>query len=332
MTNNKYSPEERIFSVILALVSSPFGLTREQLLSSVQGYAAFYKVGEDNASLARKFERDKDQIRSLGIPIEVIDSPGNSGNNQLSRYRIQKTSLQIPENFHFSDEELNLLRSAALAWSETSLSSQSKQALIKLEAQGAKIDYSNLGIAPKVFIKDASAQIIHKAIHDGNSLKFHYQKPNTDLNDLRTVTPFQLHRADTRWHLIAFDHDRQDWRVFLMSRIISKPKPVAKIQLEDSEFNASADVLKVLEQLQELQRSQKAEIRLKNDSMALNRLSSRAKEVIVKNVTTVVLETLDYQALAVELVPYAHDIVSLKPEILENNYRQILQTIIEQHG
>ena len=66
--------EERLFSLVLALIATEIGLTKSDILSTVQGYRHRYVVGGDNASLERQFERDKDDIRDLGIPLETIES------------------------------------------------------------------------------------------------------------------------------------------------------------------------------------------------------------------------------------------------------------------
>ena len=77
--------EERLFSLVLALLATENGLTKAEILETVQGYRQRYKVGDENANLERQFERDKDDIRDLGVPLETIDSPGDAGNNQTLR-------------------------------------------------------------------------------------------------------------------------------------------------------------------------------------------------------------------------------------------------------
>jgi proteasome accessory factor B len=69
--------EERLFSLVLALLATESGLTKNEILSTVQGYRQKFRAGGgDNANLERQFERDKDDIRDLGVPLETIDSPG----------------------------------------------------------------------------------------------------------------------------------------------------------------------------------------------------------------------------------------------------------------
>jgi len=82
--------EERLFSLVLALLATENGLTKSEILSTVQGYRQRYESHGDNSSLERQFERDKDDIRELGVPLETVEAPEASGNNQLLRYRSRK--------------------------------------------------------------------------------------------------------------------------------------------------------------------------------------------------------------------------------------------------
>ncbi|WP_423278710.1 hypothetical protein, partial [Escherichia coli] len=63
MDASAVSVEERLFSLVLALLASEQGLGKAEILSTVQGYRQRYVHGGDNASLDRQFERDKDDIR-----------------------------------------------------------------------------------------------------------------------------------------------------------------------------------------------------------------------------------------------------------------------------
>ena len=88
--------EERLFSLVLALLATDAGLTKNEILSTVQGYRQKYSHSGDNANLERQFERDKDDIRDLGVPLETIESPGQAGNNQNLRYRIPRGTYELP--------------------------------------------------------------------------------------------------------------------------------------------------------------------------------------------------------------------------------------------
>ena len=68
----KVPVEERLFSLVLALLATENGLTKNEILSTVQGYRQSFDRSGDNANLERKFERDKDDIRELGVPLETV--------------------------------------------------------------------------------------------------------------------------------------------------------------------------------------------------------------------------------------------------------------------
>ena len=115
------SNEERLFSLVLALLATETGLTKADVLSSVQGYRQRYRPGGDNASLERQFERDKEDVRDLGVPLESIELPADQGASQYTRYRIPKGQYDLPADVTFTPQEIALLDLAALAWREGSL-------------------------------------------------------------------------------------------------------------------------------------------------------------------------------------------------------------------
>ncbi len=123
------SNEERLFSLVLALLATETGLTKADVLSSVQGYRQRYRPGGNNASLERQFERDKEDVRDLGVPLESIELPADQGASQYTRYRIPKGAYDLPADVTFTPQEIALLNLAALAWREGSLSGESRRAL-----------------------------------------------------------------------------------------------------------------------------------------------------------------------------------------------------------
>lgn len=321
--------EQRVFSLLLALVASPQGLTKRELLSSVHGYAQRYQHGVTDPALERQFERDKDQVRSLGIPIETIDSPGEAENNQLTRYRISKDLLEIPPQVRFTAEELALLRAASLAWSESSLSVTSRQAAMKLQSLGAGIETQHLGAAPRLEIPEPAAPALQAAIDQGKIVRFDYQLPDRDQPLERRVAPLRLHRADGRWHLVSWDLERDDDRVFLLSRITSE------VIIERQSFDAGLreHVDRVVDELLSLKERQRAIIDVRRGSIAEARLSPRStvREISDDRQARLVLGTLDPRSLAEELSGYGSDVSVDSPPRLRDEVLEILARIRDQH-
>jgi proteasome accessory factor B len=329
--------EERVFSLVLALVASPQGLTRTELLSSVYGYAHRHEPGVIDATVGRQFERDKEQLRRLGIPLETIDSPLEPGNNQLTRYRISKERLQLPHTVTFTPEELTMLNFASFAWSEGSLASESRWATMKLAALGADVDLQHIGLAPKLSISEPAAPALQRAIEERRVVTFRYQLPDRDEPLERRVAPLRLHRAEGRWHLIAHDVERQAGRVFLLSRIMSD----VRLTAEDRGAHLCDDVDRMIAELESRLTEGCATVFAVPGSIAEARLSGRSATACETHVTpeshsgplvSIHLHTLDLAALADELVSFGSEVVAFEPQELRDRVVAALQAVREQHA
>jgi len=321
--------EQRVFSLVLALVASPQGLTKRELLSTVHGYAERFRHGESDPALEKQFERDKEQLRELGIPLETIDAPFAPGDNRLIRYRISKQRLQVPGEIRFSARELVLLRLAALAWAEGSLTAESRRSAMKIEALGAGLDVQHLGIAPRLGSTDAAAAPLRRAILEGREVRFDYRLPDREAPLERRVAPLRLHRAEGRWHLLAHDLDRQNDRVFLLSRITGPVRP--EQARYDTALTSRADAM--VEDLERLQREQRVTVHASAGSVAEARLAGRADRVEREGaVSRIEFGTLDHRELAFELVGYGEQIVVCEPRALRDEVVRLAAAVLEQHS
>ncbi|NBW66226.1 WYL domain-containing protein, partial [bacterium] len=80
---------QRWIDVIAALLRFHYPITFEQLAADVPGYLDASKSDE---ARMRMFERDKDELRTLGVPIEsVADEQG-----ALNRYRLKSRNFYLP--------------------------------------------------------------------------------------------------------------------------------------------------------------------------------------------------------------------------------------------
>ena len=183
---------ERLFSLVLALVATESGLTKADILASVQGYRQRYSSGGSNESLERQFERDKDDIRELGIPLETIEPPDDPGSNHFLRYRIPKGLYDLPADVTFTPDEVSLLKLAGTVWREGSLSGESRRALMKLDSLGVESSEPVLGYAPLLRTKDHSFEPLSKALDRAQVVAFLYVKPGETKPERRVVAPRAL--------------------------------------------------------------------------------------------------------------------------------------------
>jgi proteasome accessory factor B len=218
----KVPVEERLFSLVLALLATENGLTKTEILSTVQGYRQDFVHTGDNANLERKFERDKDDIRELGVPLETVQSPGDPGNNQNLRYRIPRGDYELPTDIAFSPEETTLLNLAAMVWREGSLSTESRRALLKLRSLGVTADEPVLGYAPRLRVRDVAFDPLNAALGWGAYVRFSYLKPGEAEARVRTVAPLALVQHQGRWHLSAEEEGTGIRKTFLLRRIVSR--------------------------------------------------------------------------------------------------------------
>jgi proteasome accessory factor B len=317
--------EERLFSLVLALLATETGLTKNEILSTVQGYRQRFAAG-DNASLERQFERDKDDIRELGVPLETVESPGDPGNNQSLRYRIPKGSYDLPADLRFSPEEITLLSLAATVWREGSLSAESRRAIMKLRSLGVDSDTPILGYAPRLRSREAAFDPLSVALERKTIVTFLYLKPGEPAARRRTVAPLALVQHLGRWHLQGIDQDADGPRTFLLSRMVDEVRSTGTaFEPEGTDF-----ATKALDELEAIWLRNVAEIDVVPDTDAAARLGKRYGSP-APGQTRLSVHYSDINILADELAGYGPEVVVSSPEQLRDLVVARLRASVEAH-
>ncbi len=319
--------EERLFSLVLALVATEHGLTKAEILSSVQGYRHRYVPRGDNASLERQFERDKDDIRELGVPLETLETPAEAGNNQNLRYRIRKGAYDLPPDVTFTPQETTLLNLAAEVWREGSLSSESHRALLKLRSLGVDADDPTIGYAPRIRVREPAFEPLRSAIERHLVVRFSYLKPGESEPTERTVEPLALVKHEGRWHVASFDRDRGERRTFLLSRIVGKVTTTRTL-FDPPEGDVAGEALADLDRILA---NGRVRIRVAPGSDAETRLRRRAAETPADD--ELLLNYSDSNLMADELASYGPEVVVLEPEHMRNRVvERLLRTLADHEG
>ncbi len=204
---------ERLLNLVICLLYTRRPLTKEQIRASVAPYAG---TSSDEA-FDRMFERDKDELRELGIPLVAA---------QLDRffedeigYRIDRREYALPQ-IEFTREELTVLGLAAKAWEQASLAGPAAAAMRKLAATGVqRDDASIIGLEPRVRTVEAAFEPVRTAVVNAYPITFEYRTGSTGLVKKRTVQPWALACWHGRWYLSGYDLDRQAPRVFRLGRM-----------------------------------------------------------------------------------------------------------------
>ncbi len=322
-------PHERLVNLVVALMASDQGLTREQILHTVSGYRQRSATNANPASLERMFERDKDALRSSGVRVQTI---GGADPNDVrdARYRIPRDEYELPEDIVFTPAEISLLKLAASAWRDGSISSDTHAALQKITALGIDVDEEILGFAPTVSPTDANFAVLHKAIEAGQKASFEYRRLGSDTPRLRTVVPLAVVEVEGRWHLLAFDEGVAAGRTFLLSRIISNVKLLGDAVELDEAMRQDAEA-RAIGDLAELRERQRARVWVRPGSEAALRLSRRG---IVSEMDPQELSVgyVDAEFFADELASYGPEVVVREPADLLAQVRARLEMVLRSHG
>jgi proteasome accessory factor B len=319
--------EERLFSLVLALLATETGLTKNEILSTVQGYRQRYKNGGDNANLERQFERDKDDIRELGVPLETIDSPGQAGNNQNLRYRIPRGAYELPADISFSPEETTLLNLAAMVWREGSISGESRRAIIKLRSLGVATTEPVLSYAPRVRVRDAAFEPLGVALEKHQVVRFAYLKPGDADASVRTVEPLALVQHQGRWHLYADEPESGTTKTFLLRRIVSQVTTLART------FPAPpADTKdRALLELEDVWNRNTAIVEVEPGTDAATRLRRRRGSSVAAS-GALELHYSDTNIFADELASFGPEALVISPPDLRDAVRTRLERTAADHG
>jgi proteasome accessory factor B len=216
----KSPPEERLVNLVVALMATEQGLTKDTILTSVAGYREQSQAKASKDALEKMFERDKESLRGLGIPIETIGDWADPDDLREARYRVPTAEYALPEDIDFTPSELALLNLAGGVWSESSMSDDARSGLRKIRALGIPVDEQIIGYSPRISLRNASFPVLQQAIEQCRVVTFPYLKPGEDAPRIRRVQPLALVDYEARWHVFGIDLDVEADRTFLLSRIV----------------------------------------------------------------------------------------------------------------
>ena len=209
---------ERLLNLVICLLASRSFLTAERIREIVPGYD---ETPSDEA-FKRAFERDKEDLRDLGIPLETGT---NSAFDEEPGYRIARGDYALPP-LTFEPDEAAAVGLAARMWTTAAMGSAATRALRKLEAAGAEMVALPDGLQPRVEATGAAFPALAAAVHEGRVVSFDYRTGAANAGEpaRRTVEPWGLVVRRGRWYLVGHDRDRAAIRVFRLSRVVGTPR------------------------------------------------------------------------------------------------------------
>jgi proteasome accessory factor B len=209
---------ERLVNLVILLLVARNYTTKEQIRALMEPYRA-----SSDEAFDRMFERDKDDLRALGIPLEVgfVDKFFEDEQG----YRIKRDAFELPA-IDFTADEVAVLGLAARVWRHAGLAAATSDALVKLKAAGLTFDREQLEqVQPTLAAEEPAFEAMWQATVHRTPVEFDYSRAGQRDASTRHVQPWGVVTAQGRWYVAGLDTDRGEPRMFRLSRIVSKVTP-----------------------------------------------------------------------------------------------------------
>jgi len=202
---------ERLLNLVVCLMATRTPVSRERIFEVIPGY----QDAQSPAALERMFERDKDDLRNLGVPLQTV----LNAHGEVDGYRIALDEYVMPV-VNLTSAERAVIQIAAAAWQGAILEPAATNALAKIDAQDP---VEMPVIADDVFLhfNGANTALLQfmRALRLSRSVRFDYRRPDQVEAGSRHVDPWGVVAHEGHWYAVGYDHDRLEPRMFRLSRI-----------------------------------------------------------------------------------------------------------------
>lgn len=325
--NRQRQQTERLMNLLIALRAARGWVSRRTLMSAIDGYQDL-----DDAAFDRKFSRDKELLRHMGITIATRAEHDAYSDVGETGYRIST------DDYAMGDVDLTPSEAAAVAvaarfWSDTELSESSAQALTKLRALGLELDDDapGLGFGPGAASKLGNANFA-TALHHINAREavgFKYHKPGQSPRKVR-LEPYALLSRGDRVYLVGNDLDRGAERTFRLTRIEGRLGRLGGREAGDYEIPADFVPQVSLNASTEMAVVDEAVL-----TIAAHRADPLRRRAVSVDGATHIVEYSDAATLAAEIVGYGDAVTVTGPEELVravDRRRQVIAEALERLG
>ena len=316
---------ERLLNLVICLLSTRRPLTKSQIRQAVPQYAVTGSSSASTEAFERMFERDKDELRELGIPLVTSTQDALFGDEQ--GYRVDRDAYALPD-VHLEPDELAVVGLASRVWQQASLAGPAARALTKLKALGAPQDDGSLiGLEPRVLIAEPAFEALWAAVRDRVPVTFTYRTASTGQVAVRTVEPWAVTSWHGRWYLAAHDRDRGAARMFRLSRVEGEVRVVGQPGEYVVPEGAAARVLAGPDAPEGTRGT--ARVRVRAGAGQLLRRRADAVHDGGDGWHELVLDYDDPEVLAEELVTHGPSVVALEPPVLREAVVRRLRAVLD---
>lgn len=219
---------ERQLNLVICLLSTRQFVSAEYIRANVGGY---YENDSSDDAFYRMFERDKADLRELGIPL--ITGPTSGFGEAEDGYRIDRERYELPD-IHLEPDEAAAVALATALWDSSEVAEIAQGAALKLRAAGIDVAADQeWGIGPAAVAGRGTGdervlRALLEASEKRQAVELVYQRPGAKAVD-RVLEPWGVVTRRGRWYVLGHDRDRDERRTFRLSRIteVTPTGPVA---------------------------------------------------------------------------------------------------------
>ncbi len=224
------SAEQRLLNLMLALSATQRRLTREEIRVRVDGYetvpagASAEERERADSSFQRMFERDKDELRRMGLPLRTVTDPLHQ--DDLG-YRIDGDAA-LPD-LDLTVQDAAILALALEYWQGASLAKDARMGYAKVVSA---IEHGDSDVLPYGGMATSAGQdataALAEAIVDRQAVRFEYASASSE-TARRTVQPWGIVMRSGVEYLIGWDTDRDAPRTFRVGRISGRVRTTGDV-------------------------------------------------------------------------------------------------------
>ncbi len=201
---------ERLINLIAALLDAARPMTAEEIRERIAGYDQ-----NNPESFRRAFERDKQDLRDIGIPIELV--PTDPYSNVGEAYTIPKNRYYLPA-LDLAMDELAALNVAAQAVLGTGEAAESGFMKLSFDSPTTAWGGPRIVWGADVATENPLIPQLFVAVNERRPIGFDYQS-GSGVRSSRVLEPYGLVHRRGHWYLVGRDRDRNEIRSFKVARM-----------------------------------------------------------------------------------------------------------------
>ncbi|MDQ3962895.1 MAG: WYL domain-containing protein [Actinomycetota bacterium] len=201
---------ERLINLIAALLEAERPMTADDIRTSIQGYDQ-----DSLEAFRRAFERDKADLKAVGIPIEMVEDTWGG----TFSYTIPKERYYLPE-LDLEADELAALRIAAGALLGVEEAASAGMTKIAAASRDEPWAGGRLSWNADLAASEPLLGPLYEAVSDRRPVRFRYLSAGSDEERERLIEPYTLVHRRGHWYLVGRDPTMDQMRTFKVARIV----------------------------------------------------------------------------------------------------------------